>query len=317
MQRLKYLLCLLALPIASHAQDVALLAGQMKVVGQDASSFGASLDANYRWGQYGGISAAYVNEGHPDGHHRDGLASQFWLHSALPEHGLSMAVGYGPYYYFDTSYGNGSGLDYRNDHGWGGILSLSAKWHLHERAYIEVRASRIRVHNDHDSNLLLVGMGYELRNTPPSTESHNAAGGKDVLTYMAGQAIVNSFESERSHATSLEYRRIINPNMEVSVAWLADGILGQHGRRGVSSQVWLIKPLTERTVLEMGGGGYALHDGLDRNNDTTRTHLVPLASVGMRYRISQPWRAQLTWTRVITDYHRDSDVLLAGVGYVF
>ncbi|MES2148696.1 MAG: hypothetical protein V4508_02780 [Pseudomonadota bacterium] len=316
---MRLFLGLLLLPVFCQAQDVALLAGQMKLVDQPGQSFGASLDATYHWGALGAISAAYLNEGHPDGHHRDGLASQLWLHTPIPQQGVSLGLGYGPYYYFDTSYGSGNGLDYRNDHGWGSLLSLSAKWHLEKRSYVELRASRIRAHHDHDSTLILVGLGYELQNLPASTEQRNAEAGKDVLTYMAGQAIVNSFQSERAHATSLEYRRIINPNMEVSAAWLADGIFGSGGRRGISSQVWLIKPLTEHFVLEMGGGLYAMDDGLDRANlpNESRGHIVPLASVGVRYRISRGWRAQLTWTRVITDYHRDSDVLLTGIGFAF
>lgn len=34
----------------------------------------------------------------------------------------------------------------------------------------------------------------------------------------------------------------------------------------------------------------------------------------MRWRLTDAWRTQLTWSRVITHYHRDSDVFLLGVG---
>jgi len=37
----------------------------------------------------------------------------------------------------------------------------------------------------------------------------------------------------------------------------------------------------------------------------------------MRYRINDTWRAQLTWSRVITSYDRDSDVFLLGAGMQF
>lgn len=45
--------------------------------------------------------------------------------------------------------------------------------------------------------------------------------------------------------------------------------------------------------------------------------MAPLASIGMRYRIDDHWRGQLTWSRVITNYARDSDVFLLGAGYAF
>jgi hypothetical protein len=37
----------------------------------------------------------------------------------------------------------------------------------------------------------------------------------------------------------------------------------------------------------------------------------------MRYRVSDSLRAQLTWSRVITSYERDSDVFLLGAGLAF
>jgi hypothetical protein len=73
------------------------------------------------------VSADYLKEGHPKQHHRDGLGAQFWLHTAVPQRGWSFAAGIGPYYYFDTTTGSGSLSDYRNDHGWGQLMSLSAK----------------------------------------------------------------------------------------------------------------------------------------------------------------------------------------------
>ena len=90
-------------------------------------------------------------------------------------------------------------------------------------------------------------------------------------------------------------------------------------RIGVSSQVWLLRPFTERTVLEMGFGAYGVRDQLDRLDAEAErvTRLTGLASIGMRYRINDTWRAQLTWNRVITDYHRDSDVFLLGAGVTF
>jgi hypothetical protein len=90
-------------------------------------------------------------------------------------------------------------------------------------------------------------------------------------------------------------------------------------RKGVSAQLWLLRPFTQRTVLEMGLGPYAMRDQLDRTdpNAERENHIAPIASIGMRYRITDSLRAQLTWSRVITSYQRDSDVFLLGAGVAF
>ncbi|MET0858506.1 MAG: hypothetical protein ABWY27_17280, partial [Telluria sp.] len=69
----------------------------------------------------------------------------------------------------------------------------------------------------------------------------------------------------------------------------------------------------------LGVGGYLMRDRIDRYEPTeeSNTRLVPIVSIGARYRLSPDWRAQLSWSRVVTSYHRDSDVLLLGIGKVF
>jgi hypothetical protein len=312
------LLLLVALTATpSQAQDVSLLAGRMSVTGQGQASFGTNLSYTHRVGDYVAISANYLNEGHPPLHHRDGFASQLWLHTGVPEQGWSVAAGFGPYFYFDTT--RGSALDYRNVHGWGTAGSLSVKYHLQKGWYLEAQATRINTRNDHDSKLLLIGMGYELTDIPFDTTRQNVAKGDDFITVSVGRAIVNSFESEQSRAKAIEYRRNAGPHAEWSVMLLDEGRVHQASRKGVVAQAWLVSTITSRFVLEMGVGGYAMTDHHDRTSTTEEAsfHLVPIASIGLRYRISPHLRAQVNWTRTITPYHRDSDVLLFGVGAAY
>jgi hypothetical protein len=130
---------------------------------------------------------------------------------------------------------------------------------------------------------------------------------------------VNSFKSETATSSGLEYRRTVNPNVEWSVILMNEGRVDAAERKGVSAQAWLLRPFTERTVLEMGFGAYAMRDQLDRTDASAKreNHVAPIASIGMRYRIGDLWRAQLTWSRVITNYERDSDVFLLGAGVAF
>lgn len=304
---------------SAAAQDASLLAGGLRNLDVGESSFAAQLGYAYRINHYTSLSAEYLNEGHPEKHHRDGLTSQFWLHSAVPQQGLSFGAGFGPYYFFDTTTGSGSSQDYRNLHGWGSILSVNAKWHLEERTYLEVRANRVRTHGQGDSNSLVFGVGYELRNLPPDIVRKNEKAGDRYVMLMGGQAIVNSFESERARAWAVEYRDTINQNVEWSAQWLSEGKIGLVERRGAAAQLWLLRPFTERTVLEIGGGPYVMRDRVNRSdaNEESSFHLVPLLSIGMRWRLGPDTRVQLSWSRVVTSYHRDSDVLLLGAGLRF
>jgi hypothetical protein len=303
-----------------QAQDASLLAGAMKVDKRsDDHSFAVQLGYAQRMGDHMALSAEYVNEGHPTMHHRDGLGMQWWLHTLRPERGLSFAAGFGPYYYFDTTTGNGSLADYRNDHGWGTLASVSAKYQFAPRTYAEARLSRINGRAGHDSTVLVVGLGHELRDLPDEVKRRNADPGENLVMLLAGRTIVNSFHSEKASGYGVEYRHTVNPNAEWSVIAMNEGRVGVAERKGVSSQIWLLRPFTERTVLELGVGGYLMRDQVNRGdvNEDPKTHLAPIATVGIRYRINPTLRAQFSWSRVITDYHRDSDVFLMGAGVAF
>ncbi|MFC0134658.1 hypothetical protein CR105_23875 [Massilia eurypsychrophila] len=304
---------------AASAQDVSLLAGTLNNTMVHERSFAAQLGLSQRFSPYTSVGAEYFNEGHPSKHHRDGLTAQFWLHTPIPERGASFAVGLGPYYFFDTTTGLGHASDYRNVHGWGSMASVSMKWHLAQRTYIEVRANHVAAHGKGNSNSVLIGMGYELRNVPDHVRDLNQEPGDRMLMLQFGQAIVNSFESERARALGVEYRGTVTQNMEWSTAYLSEGRVGVVERRGVTGQLWLLRPFTDRTVVELGVGGYLMRDRIDRSDasEASFTRLVPIVTIGARYRLSPDWRAQLSWSRVVTSYHRDSDVLLLGVGKMF
>lgn len=291
----------------------------MGVRENDQNSFAVQLGYSQRMGDYTAVSAEYVNEGHPALHHRDGLSTQFWLHTRVPARGWSFAAGIGPYFYFDTTPGNSPAQVYRNDHGWGAMASASVKYHLASSTYVEVKASRIKGISGHDSDILLVGLGYELGQTPRALRLENAEKGDNTILLLRSHSIVNSFNSETSSGGAIEYRRTINPNLELSVMALNEGRVGTLDRKGVVTQAWLMRPFTDRTILSLGLGAYTLRDKLERTNPAQEDtiHVAPIASVGVRYRITPMLRAELTWSRVITNYHRDSDLFLLGAGVSF
>lgn len=301
------------------AQETSLLAGSLDNHKVDERSFAVQLSFAQHLARHLAVSAEYLNEGHPSRHHRDGLAAQGWLHTELPERGASFAFGVGPYHYFDTTIGQGALQEYQNDHGWGVLASVSARWHLARRSYLEARFNHVYAAGAGNSNSVLLGLGYELDNVPDLERRRTKRAGDTLLMVLGGQAIVNSFASERSKSYAIEWRDTVTENLEWSVAALNEGKIGLSERRGIAAQLWLLRPLTARSVLELGGGAYLMRDRSDRDDPlaSSNTRLAPLATIGVRYRLGPEWRAQLSWSRVITDYHRDADVLLLGVGKVF
>jgi hypothetical protein len=65
----------------------------------------------------------------------------------------------------------------------------------------------------------------------------------------------------------------------------------------------------------MGGGPYVAWDTRDTQGHGMR--LTGLLSAVARYHIDRRWVTHVAWNRVITDYHRDADVFLVGVGRKF
>jgi hypothetical protein len=296
-----------------HAEDIALTAGALKVNEKNETSFAAALSYTHPVGEYSALSLTYLNEGHPQDHHRDGIDGQLWLRTKQLENGLSFGAGAGAYYYFDTAR-TASG-DYSNDHGWAPIYSVSASWHFPSRWYAHLQANRVLPRSKDATTQLLLGVGYRFEGVQGNKLHLSNPAHDDTLTLSSGQTIVNSFDSERARAYSVEYRRVVRPYVDWSVSWLKEGSTARTDREGLASQLWLIRSLSKHVELGMGAGPYVVYD-LPEVPQRQR-HLAGLVTIVSRYHFDPSWVGQLSWNRVVTDYHRDADVLLLGLGRTF
>lgn len=312
----RFLLCFLLLTAGAglcRAQDVSILAGQMKVNEKDDQSFAAALNYLHPVGAYAAFGASYLNEGHPQGHHRDGLAAQGWLRLPVAATGLELGVGAGKYYYFDTA--RDDGIHYDNDHGWANMASVAVSWHIDPRWYLQAQATRLYPKSRDGTTLLLVGAGYHFDGSG-RTPAQLSPARDDTLTLSAVRTIVNSFDSERSNGYALEYRRTLGRYVDATVTALQEGSNRRTERKGVAAELWLMRDLTPAVELGMGAGPYSISDKPDRR-DGRYSHWAGLASIVGRYHVNGRWTAQLMWNRVITDYQRDADVFMLGVGAGF
>lgn len=308
---------LAALAGTAAADEMTVLGGRLEVQPTHQRVLAWGLAYTEPLARHLDATIAYLNEGHPDAHHRDGLAAELWL-TTQPMGRWKFAVGAGPYYYFDTT--SEAVLGYANRHGFGMTYGAKATYHLTGRWSAELSARRVLVRDDFDSTLVFLGATYRwdaLQKQPAGVI--DGSGQRREISVMLGRTIVNSFASERSVAGTVEYRQGLGSNYEWSVAWLNEGDARLIRRNGVAAQAWVVRATPEDDfAIGLGAGPYV---AVDRRHPRTLEHsdevLAGLVSITARYRISPRWLARVTWNRVLADYHRDTDVFVAGLGYSF
>jgi len=264
-------------------------------------------------------SLSYLNQGHFISHHRDGNAANLWVRTNLLDRQLSLGVGAGGVFYYDTKQPVNGGPA-QDVHGWGTMLNVAATWYTRSRVFYQLQGYWVRGGHSFDSLTTLAGIGYQL-DAPPSK-------GPDVqgvhqrerttdneMTAFGGETVVNIPGDGHSSAVALEYRRGLWRYLEWTAGALYEGRSSLIDRYGLTTQLWLAKTFfDDRISLGIGGGPYF---ALDRRNDTNKVRYPIIFSTTGSCRISQAWHIRATWDRIITTYNRDTDIFLGGIGYRF
>lgn len=301
--------------LCANAQQVNLLGGVIKNTHDDNLS--GTCQAEYWIDQAQPFAAglSYLNEGHFEMHHRDGLAGQLWLQHDVRK--LTLAVGAGPYLYCDTK-DDSEDVPYRNEHGVGALSSLMLKWPMTRRLKLQVRGNWIAA-RDMDTCSILVGIGGSFDSlfrkagvavqpmAPPAKH-------RNEITLFTGETIVNSFGSETTIPVSLEYRRQVRQHMQWTVSGLYEGCNSMIHRFGPATQLWVVDNLGDWPLtFGLGAGAYAT---MDQKGDDRET-LAGIVSLTASYQFHPSYVARVNWHRILVDYDRDADVVLAGIGYLF
>lgn len=296
-------------------------AGDISVLGGYTGSNNLEEDT-YAWqiqymeglSEHFAYSLSYINQGHFKNHHRDADAASFWYRTHLLDQHLYLGVGGGCLFYYDTVHPDGAPS--RDSHGWGTIASMAATWYTDSPWFVQLQGNWISGNQSFDTLSTFAGIGYQL-DAPPSRggTSQNTRTTDNELTLFGGETIVNISGAGHSAAVALEYRRGLWRYLEWTARVLYEGESTLIDRYGLSSQLWLAKSfLDDRLALGVGFGGYL---ATDQHRDDNEQFVAEVASMTGSFRLNENWLVRATWDRIITNYDRDSDVILGGVGYRF
>ncbi len=330
MKKISVLLWLAAITISiaaaspGRAEEIYLLGGVMQNTDEGEGSYSWQLEYLEGLGEHFAASLSYLNEGHVPTHHRDGNTLQLWTRTNLFDRRLSLAAGIGPYFYFDTTAAT-EGASFSNNHGWKAMASLAATWYTESRWLFQVRANWVTAGSSIDTLSAVAGIGYQL-DIPPSpgpipkepVQVKKTTGNE--VTLLVGRTIVNSFSSEHSGALSIEYRRGLWRYVDWTIGWLYEGDNRLIRRDGITTQFWGVREfLDDRVMLGVGGGAYVAidHYSTSEQGDKTSKGLSGIVTLTASYRFAPHWDLRSSWNRIVTDYDRDTDVILGGVGYRF
>lgn len=318
-----YALFLLGAGLNLPAQELTFLGGVMNTSNLNQTSYTWQVD--YRQDLYRNFAAsiAYINEGHLPGHHRDGTAWEAWARLPLFEDRVSISLGLGAYYFFDTQPLPGG--DTANVHGTAPIYSLSATGYWSNRWFYRVLVNRISPARDIKVNTMTMGAGFwfgrEKKPTPgklgdaPDEYSYVT---QNELTAFGGQSVVNTFFSQTARAYAGEYRRGLMPHVDWTASVIYEGDPEIIRRNGVATQLWFVNTFFNDRIAMGGGLGPYIY--LDHKHPVTAgkknpAAIAPLASLTFSVRLADHWIMRMVFDRVTSSYNRDADIFLLGLGY--
>ncbi|HIJ88224.1 MAG TPA: hypothetical protein HPP97_11190 [Desulfuromonadales bacterium] len=327
------LICLLILLLTAFAAPKTASAGELfgfygvtNEANSSNNSFAYQFEYREGLGENVAASASYLNEGHIPNHHRDGLAPlMIWGRGNLCDRRLSLAAGAGPYLYADTTTINGIVKD---SHDVGGIFSVSATLYTQSRFLLQGRANWVYTGRSVDTVTALIGIGYQLDPplstgplpTPPRQKEKTT---NHELSVYVGQTIVNNPGSPKSVATGIEYRRGLLRYLDFSTAWLNEGDNELIRRNGALAQFWLVRAFfDDRLSLGSGLGAYLAIDkrngkAFDKGGGEFASGVISMTASFRDFGFNPDISLRLTMNRIVTNYDKDTDIFLMGLGYRF
>jgi len=309
-----------------RAQELSLMGGAAALADLGTESYSWELDYRQYFLPQVAVSLDWINEGHLSEHHVDGFATEAWYCLPLDRGRLSLSVGAGPYFYFDTVLPPiGPSLD---AHGFAPIYSAALTGYLGNRWFWRVMYNRINPpSNDIKVNTLDMGVGYWMgKGTEPpriatvSPEEDPPFSPYNEVTPYVGWRVSNTRLNRQTMAEALEYRRDLSPHFDATASFIYEGDPAVVRRSGLAAQIWTLSRFPEQWGLSvgMGFGAYLYVDkktaqpGGLKSASSVGGLVSPMISKRLG---SSAWTARLLWNRIITNYDRDSDLWMVGYAW--
>jgi hypothetical protein len=268
------------------------------------------------------VSLEYLNDGHFPGHQRDGIATEGWLPVNFFHDHLTLSAGVGLFGYFDTV-PRGDAEGYADKHAWAALLSLDAIYAFRaDRAglFVELRLDHTAPFDRSASiqtTSIGLGLGYRVVPDAHLADGHPEAAGFDphevALYYW--KTVVNSLVIERAAAEEIEYRTQLWDELRASVALLKEGQTQLVHRDGVLFQGWL-EPSFAAGLWSVGAG-LGAYLAVDKDRVPPGGHVSGVISATASVRPLRNFDIRCIWHRIVTNYNRDADAFLWGLGYRF
>lgn len=252
-------------------------------------------------------------------HARDGGALQFWATTPRWFDSLQLAVGAGPYVYFDTQ-SEPPPFGFRDYHSVALLYSVAIKYYTPIGLFAQLRLNEVHAPGNIDDRMLEVGIGYRVRSHVSDAQLWAPSQPPLDLNQFAvlvGRTADSNYNDTSASAYELEYRRGLTRHLEVSGMWLdeGDGISGRH--YGVAPQAWVTDDfIRRRLIIGIGAGPFfalRAHDAADVETREEFPHVSGLVSMTAAYQATNWLLARFEWHRGFTSDSQDRDVLLLGL----
>lgn len=302
------LLCIASSTAQAYEEDVSISCGGLKPSYQEARTFTCGVNLSYGFTDWFALNAVYLNEGHPENHHRDGFAIQPSFYKDFNKWRVQLSTG--PYYSMDTTHRlDGTVL---NDKHLGLLSSLVLKWHPSQRNwYVGVGYNNVWMPNRLHSNSILLLVGTDIQKDVKNDDDGDVS--KRQVGLWIGPGNTTNPGTEVTNGGQLEFAFPFNDLFSYSIAALYEGNTTLANRKGVMAQAWYNEKFKNWTI-SAGAGPYLEHDSL---RDNGATGILAVASVRATYKLTYRTNIGLNFNRVISFYHKDADMFMLGIQRAF
>jgi hypothetical protein len=233
------------------------------------------------------------------------------------------SLGAGAFYYYDTQSLPGGGS--ADVHGTAPIYSGSFTAYLSNRLFCRGIVNHISPNGDVKMNTVAVGIGVwlgqdkrptpgEMGDTPSERDYHP----EHEVTVYAGQSVVNTFLSQKGRAYAMEYRQSFYRHFDWTTSLIYEGNPEIVRRSGLATQAWAVNSFFgDKMMVGIGVGPYFYIDSKHPSDQgaTNPPKIAMLGSLSLAERLSRHWMMRLVMNRVTSNYNRDADIYLLGLGY--